>query len=159
MSLGFACVLSEDALLYFWCEINSFVLWSCVVDLMFPITRKHKRIVIKLVENKTTKRERQTGGEGAFVCVQFAVHLNRHNSLWKSVWHEPCEFMLQSELAVCAFARFHFFFFFNKCWISDELKCEKETKNCHTNPLWNKSHKEKDSTGHTKSKLVLSWLS
>lgn len=113
MSLGFACVLSEDALLYFWCEINSFVLWSCVVDLMFPITRKHKRIVIKLVENKTTKRERQTGGEGAFVCVQFAVHLNRHNSLWKSVWHEPCEFMLQSELAVCAFARFHFFFFFS----------------------------------------------
>lgn len=151
-------MLSEDALLYFWCGINSFVLRSLVVNLMFRITQKHKRIVIKLVENNKTKRERYTSGAGAFVWVQFAVHFNRHNSLWKSVWHEPCEFMLQSKLAVCAFARFHFFFF-NKCRISDELKCEKETKNCHTNPLRNKSHKEKDSTGHTKSKLVLSRLS
>lgn len=32
--------------------------------------------------------------------------------------------------------------FFNKCWISDKLKLKTKT-NCHSNPLWNKSHKEK----------------
>ncbi len=66
-------------------------------------------------------------------------------------WHESFEFMFVKIFTLQAFR----YFFFNKHWISDELKLWKLS---HISSLKQKAQR-KDSTSHTKSKLALSWLS
>lgn len=49
----------------------------------------------------------------------------------------------KSESTMWDFARFKCSTIFDKCWISDELKCDKEEKNDIQIPFWNKSCTEK----------------